>query len=634
MRRIALPGAVLLALLVVFLIGQVTQPAPARTVVQGGQSADVGSIARSCPPLAAGTAAGGITMIALPPHAADGASAAAPAAATSAGDATFRAIVAARVAGGGPASGKAAPSGTASPSGKPSASAETGTKTTEPSVSAPGMVETLQVSGGDGAAVAATGRMAEGFEAEQSDASGTGLVSCTHPGSDMWFAGAGQSDGATQTRLYLMNTGNVAASVDVTILTDTGQQNGLSNAITVAPGQFVTENVAPFMSGSQALALHVQTTAGQVAASVWQGGASGGAWLPQAAAPATTLVIPGLTVASSAAKLFVVVPGSTDAQVKVVAYTPAGAVPQFPSAPVDASAGAATPVSLNSLGAAAAGLRLTSNVPIVAGVLVPGTGMGAFTTAVPPVTEQGVVAGNPSARGVTVGLLLTAPSAAARASISVIGPDGTVTTPLGGGSVTIAAGHTLAVAVPRPAGAREPFAIVVTPQAGSGPLYAVRAVTSGTGGLSAPVTSLLPVPSALASINLPPAENSYSAVMPLPPHGGSGSGGCAGCARRRTRTGCPWRDLPGEYGRLARGSASWCDEARFVGKHDGLDTVAEAELGQYPPDVDLDRAFGEVQLGGDLAVGPPGGELGENGTFPVGELAERRVAVLLLARVG
>jgi hypothetical protein len=210
----------------------------------------------------------------------------------------------------------------------------------------------------------------------------------------------------------------------------------------------------------------------------------------------------------------VVVPGSTDAQVKVTAYTPAGAVAQFPSAPVDGSAGAATPVALNSLGASAAGLRLTSSVPIVAGVLVPGTGIGAFTTAVPPVTEQGVVAGNPAARGVTVGLLLTAPSAAARASISVIGSDGTVTTPAGGGAVTVAAGHTLGVAVPRPPGARQPFAIVITPQAGSGPLYAVRVVTSGTGGMSAPVTSLLPVPSALESIELPPAEDSYSAVLP------------------------------------------------------------------------------------------------------------------------
>jgi hypothetical protein len=41
--------------------------------------------------------------------------------------------------------------------------------------------------------------------------------------------------------------------------------------------------------------------------------------------------------------------------------------------------------------------------------------------------------------------------------------------------------------------------------------------------------------------------------------------------------------------------------------------------------VDLDRAFGQVQPGGDLTVGPPGGELGENGSFPVGELAEHRV---------
>jgi hypothetical protein len=226
-------------------------------------------------------------------------------------------------------------------------------------------------------------------------------------------------------------------------------------------------------------------------------------------------VIPGLTVASSAAKLFVVVPGSTDAQLKVVAYTPAGAVTQFPGSPVDASAGAATPLALNSLGASASGLRLTSNQPVVAGVLVPGTGIGSFTTAVPPITEQGVVAGNPGARGVTVGLLLTAPSAAARASISVISADGTVTTPAAGQSVAVAVGHTLAVAVPRPpTGDRQSFAIVITPKPGSGPLYAVRVVTSGTGGLSAPVSSLLPVSSAVTSIMLPPAQNSYTAVLP------------------------------------------------------------------------------------------------------------------------
>jgi hypothetical protein len=126
-----------------------------------------------------------------------------------------------------------------------------------------------------------------------------------------------------------------------------------------------------------------------------------------------------------------------------------------------------------------------------------------------------VVAGNPATRGDTVGLLLTAPSAAARASISVVAEDGSVTTAPGDQSVTVAAGHTLAVAVARPAaGGRQPFAIVVTPEHGSGPLYAVRVVTSGTGGLTAPLTSLLPVSSAETSITLPPAQDSYTAVLP------------------------------------------------------------------------------------------------------------------------
>jgi hypothetical protein len=43
-------------------------------------------------------------------------------------------------------------------------------------------------------------------------------------------------------------------------------------------------------------------------------------------------------------------------------------------------------------------------------------------------------------------------------------------------------------------------------------------VTSGTGGLSAPLTSLLPVSSAVTSIMLPPAQDSYTAVLPSATH--------------------------------------------------------------------------------------------------------------------
>jgi len=106
--------------------------------------------------------------------------------------------------------------------------------------------------------------MAEGFEAEQADSSGMGLVSCSHPSSDMWFVGSGEPD----VWLYLMNPGTAEASVDVTILTDTGQQNGLSDAITVAPDQVIAENVSPYVHGAQAIAMHVQTSSGQIAADI------------------------------------------------------------------------------------------------------------------------------------------------------------------------------------------------------------------------------------------------------------------------------------------------------------------------------------------------------------------------------
>ena len=49
------------------------------------------------------------------------------------------------------------------------------------------------------------------------------------------------------------------------------------------------------------------------------------------------------------------------------------------------------------------------------------------------------MAGNPATRGLTIGLLLTAPAAAAGASVSVIASDGTVTSPASLQDVTVGA---------------------------------------------------------------------------------------------------------------------------------------------------------------------------------------------------
>jgi len=494
MRRFGLLGAVLLVLAVVYAVAWHTQPRTPQAAAQPTpQMAAVTSVTRSCPPPAPNSGAAHIAMIALP----------SPPAATAAAKAGF--------VGNGSATLSAVPATSGGSAPQPVTVSAVNTLTTVAAPTAAG--SSKQAS--SGTAVAATGQMAEGFEAEQADASGMGLVSCTHPGSDMWFVGNGAGTGASSITLYLMNTGDLAASANVSLYTDAGLQTGLSTGITVAPHQLVTQRIAPFVEGSAALALHVMTSSGQVAASVWESGSSGGAWLPQAAAPATSLVIPGLTVARSSARLFVTVPGATDAKLKVVAFTAQGKFTQFGATPVDAPSAATSSFALNALGASAAGLQLTSNVPIIAAVLVPGQGMGSFTTAVPPITEQGVVAGNPATRGLTVGLVLTAPAGAAKATVSVVGAAGSGPGGQGGQQVvTVQAGHTAAVTVPRPQNSRDPFAIVITPAAGSGPLYAARVVTSGTGGLSAPVTSVLPVPTALTVISLPPVQNAYTAVLP------------------------------------------------------------------------------------------------------------------------
>lgn len=497
MRRLATFGAVLLALAVLYLAASRTMP-PAGTAAAaqpatgspGGGSAGtvtaVTSATRACPPPAPGTGVAHIAMVAMPGQGT---------ASQAAGAAQLSAIPV--------ASGTAASQGgTAAPVTTP------GTLALE---TAP------QPAQYGGTTVSATGAMAPGFEAEDATASGVGIVSCTHPGSDMWFVGTGEQAGASTTLLYLMNTGTVTASVEATLLTDAGVQQGLNSAITIGPGRYVAKNLGQYARGSVVIAVHVQASTGQIASAVWQGPAKGpgGSWLPQAAEPATQVVIPGLTTASSASRLFVVVPGGADARVTVKALTAHGPFLPFGTAVQDAPAAASSSFALTSLGASAASLVLTSNVPITAAIGVPGTGIGSFTAAVAPVSGQGIVAGNPGGKQDSVSLILSAPNGAGSATITVVPTAASTAKAVAQPArqaVQVTAGHTIQVSVQPPVG-NQPFAIVITPHPGSGPLYAARVVTSGAG-LSGPVISILPVPSAPTEVTLPPTRDTYTAILP------------------------------------------------------------------------------------------------------------------------
>lgn len=368
--------------------------------------------------------------------------------------------------------------------------------------------------GGSATEVTATGPMAQGFEAEQSGGDGTGLVTCQHPGSDLWFVGTGTKAGGSTTWLYLTNTGGTAATADVTVLSDTGTRSGQDNQVTVPAHRYIGVNIASQASGSEQLAVHVQTSSGQVAADVWQDGGSGGAWLPASGEPATQMVVPGATSAGGTAKLLVAVPGEQDAQVTVTALTAQGKTHPLGTGSQDATGGATSSFSLGSLGSSVTALVISSSVPVSASVQDQGHGIGSFTATEAPIAGHGVVAGNPSG-GSTVGLALSAPGAPVRAAITVL-PSSASGQPLPSPrqTVTVQSGHTTQVKVTPPKGAHGPFAIVVTPLPGSGPLYAARLVTSG--GLSGTPQAVLPVSSVSSRVQLPPVSENYDAVRPLP----------------------------------------------------------------------------------------------------------------------
>jgi len=146
-------------------------------------------------------------------------------------------------------------------------------------------------------------------------------------------------------------------------------------------------------------------------------------------------------------------------------------------------------------------------------VLVPGSGAGAFTAATAPITEQAVIAGNTSGSGLTASVVLSAPAGAARVRLTEIAPASAGGASVSGSQVvSVRAGHSLVAPVTAPRGARRgsAFAVVITPLAGSGPLYAARVETQGQD----TIVSIIPAASALTTISLPPARDSYTAISP------------------------------------------------------------------------------------------------------------------------
>jgi hypothetical protein len=391
------------------------------------------------------------------------------------------------------------------------ASAATPSVTTPRSLSLLPVPVTGSVSRQQGWSVTATGAMAQGVTAEIAQSNGMSTVSCGGPGSDIWFVGPGQQAGGGQIQLDLMNVDDLAATVTVSVITDAGPAQAANfSGITVPPRSLITESLSSLAGGTSAVAVEVRTSAGRVAASVSESAAHGAAsWVPPATAPSTSLIIPGVPPANANSGLFLVVPGTTDARITVTALTGQGLYQPLGSQVMDLPAESANYVSLTSVGGSAAALRITANEPIDAAVLVPGSGIGAFTAAAHPIAQQAVIAGSTTAGGLSVSIALTAPAGAAKVRLTETAEGASAGTSQ---LVSVPAGRTVDTAITTPPGSKRgtPFAVVLTPLAGSGPVYAARIETRG----QSTVVSIIPAQNAPATISLPPVRDSYDAISP------------------------------------------------------------------------------------------------------------------------
>jgi hypothetical protein len=372
-------------------------------------------------------------------------------------------------------------------------------------------VPTSMVRGG--VLVQATGSMAQGLEVEQTGPSGLVTAPCTRPGTDFWFVGPGVTP-AGNVELYLLNPAGQAADAQVTALTDAGPVLGSPDTgIVVPPHTELVQSLTSYLKNSRVIALHVSVTIGQLVVNVREGKHVGqaGVWLPPAQQPSTEVVIPGMPASVGSRELYVAVPGSANAQIKVTAVTSKGSYQPTGGSGIDLPSNSAAQVQLPSLAGVAGAVEVSANVPITASMLVsggPASAPGAIAESSGPVQEQGVIADCPHGPG-TAELVLSAIGKAASVRI-VTGTPSLIVAGQAGQVVTIPAGHTVVEALHPPKGSRDKaFSVVITPLAGSGQVYAGRVIRA-----RGSVQSIMAVPSSLTWVPLVPATNSLLTVLP------------------------------------------------------------------------------------------------------------------------
>ncbi|WP_055569837.1 DUF5719 family protein [Streptomyces atriruber] len=368
----------------------------------------------------------------------------------------------------------------------------------------------------------ADGSLAPGWTVQQTTTyaagSGRGMhgTNCTAPDTDFWFPGT-STDKDRSDYIHLTNPDDSAAVVDVQLYGPDGEvTSAVGDSIQVQPHSSVPVLLSTLADKKQTnLTMHVTARSGRVAAAVQSSDEKlGGDWLPAAADPADSLVLPGIPKDATSVRLVAYAPGSDDADLKVQLASPTGAITPAGSQSLQVKSGMTAAVDLGDVTKGEAGsLLLTPTdrpVPVVAALRVT-RGKGskqetAFIPATPPVGARATVADN-RAKGSTLSLVAPEKSAKVKVTASAGTEGGSPATK----TYTVKGGTTLDIADPPvPAGLKGSYALTVEPVSG-GPVHASRMLSAPEEGI--PMFTVQTLPDDRGTVEVPKAERDLAVLQ-------------------------------------------------------------------------------------------------------------------------
>lgn len=251
------------------------------------------------------------------------------------------------------------------------------------------------------------------------DLTGFAATACAEVSADSWIVGGSTDVGRTGT-LFLSNPTRADAIIDLSFFSEAGEITAPgARGLIVKAGEQRVLPLASFAPGVHAPVIRVQSTGGQVSAvlqqSIVRGITPGGVELTAATtAPGTEQVIPGVVIATSAPAageetfddttaayddsipaIRVFVPGTETAQVSFSFVDETGEDVTL-ALPADFEGGVVSEVPLSALPAGSYGLKVSSDLPLVAAVrTTAGAGASsdfAWFGASGPLSDEGKIA--------------------------------------------------------------------------------------------------------------------------------------------------------------------------------------------------------------------------------------------------